>query len=110
MGCVGYFGVKWNSVAAVAPFLLLGIGVDDMFVITRAYELTDPGLSVEDRISKTMRTAGTAIFFTSITDLLAFLIGATGQFESINSFCIVSGLGVFLDFVFCCSLFLGFLT
>ena len=47
--------------------------------------------SVSDRISFMMRTSGIAITITSITDFLAFSIGASSVFISVRNFCIYTG-------------------
>ena len=64
----------------VIPFLLLGIGIDDMFVIMQCFD----NLSAEDlklsrslQIANAMKHAGVAITVTSITDFIVFAIGAT---------------------------------
>ena len=50
--------------------------VDDMFVLLRAYELTSTSLPIPERIALTMQRGGISILFTSITDLIAFCVGA----------------------------------
>ena len=57
-----------------------GIGVDDMFVIVQAWEMTKAqteDLPMPERIGKMMKNAGVSITVTSLTDILAFGIGAT---------------------------------
>ena len=54
--------------------------VDDMYVVLRAYDLSDPKLSVSHRIGHSMQHAGVSILFTSITDLIAFLLGSVSPF------------------------------
>ena len=105
----GLVGIKFNSVVSISPFLLVGLGcmwfiifyillsilceleiklffglffiysVDDMFVILRAYELTSPLLTIQERIKLTMERGGVSIMFTSITDLVAFCVGSTSS-------------------------------
>ena len=41
---------------------------------------------------------------------MAFLIGATSRFGSVKAFCIYCGVGIFLDFLFQCTFFLGFMV
>ena len=61
----------------VYPFL----GIDDMFVIMQSLEnVESPSLSstnVVNVISKTLGRSGVAITVTSLTDVLAFGIGAS---------------------------------
>ena len=46
-------------------------------MLLRAYELTSPEMTIPERIALTMERGGVSIMFTSITDLVAFLIGST---------------------------------
>jgi len=106
----GIFGIKFNSVCSVAPFLLVGLGLDDMFVLLRSYELTSPALSVAERVAETMERGGVSILFTTITDIVAFGIGASSTFGAVSSFCAYCLFGVLLDFFFQVTFFMGFLV
>lgn len=46
MGLSFYLGQRVTGVHNILPFLLIGIGVDDMFVIVNAVDQTDMRLSV----------------------------------------------------------------
>ena len=96
--CCG-IGVDINPISQVVPFLLLGVGVDDMFVIVRTLERIPNHLSTPDRIEQTFRKCGGAIAVTSFTDGLAFLVGATIKFPAMRCFCINAGVGVLLLFI-----------
>ena len=64
----------------IIPFLLLGIGVDNMFVIVQALENLNgrqTRLPVPERIGLAMKHAGVSITVTSITNMSVFLIGST---------------------------------
>ena len=77
---LGFFlQIPFNDMCPVIPFLLLGIGVDDMFVIVQCLDNLDhvPGESAEERVGKAMRHAGVSILVTSFTDALTFFIGST---------------------------------
>lgn len=47
--------------------------------------------TIEDRIGETLRTSGVAITITSMTDLLAFCVGASSVFPGITIFCLYTG-------------------
>ena len=60
--------------------LCAGIGVDDMFVIVQALECLDSSekaLPIPERIATALKHAGVSITVTSLTDILAFGVGAT---------------------------------
>ena len=61
------------------PFLLIGIGADDMFVMCNAVDQTDLKKPAKDRMREALGHAGPAITITSLTNALAFAFGATGS-------------------------------
>ncbi|KAJ1465409.1 patched, partial [Baffinella frigidus] len=72
-------------VTSVLPFILLGIGVDDMFVLAGALERAKKrGGTIEDRIGSMMGSAGCSITMTSLTDALAFALGTTTSFPALR--------------------------
>ena len=75
-----YINLFMADMHPTIPFLLLGIGVDDMYVIVQALDNLSKGekeLPIPERIGKAMQHAGVSITVTSITDMAAFLIGST---------------------------------
>jgi Niemann-Pick C1 protein len=50
VGILSYFGQKMSGIHSLLPFLLIGIGVDDMFVLSSCIDNTNPDLSVKDRM------------------------------------------------------------
>ena len=71
--------------------LTSGVGVDDMFILMSGWRQTDVTKNVEERISETLRSSAISVTITSLTDLLAFCIGATSPFLSVKTFCIYTG-------------------
>ena len=73
-------GIMLTPISQIVPFLLLGIGIDDMFVIVRALELVPESAgSVPTRMKIAMRDCGGSITVTSVTDAIAFCVGANRQ-------------------------------
>jgi predicted RND superfamily exporter protein len=72
-------GMEYNQTHHVLPFIAIGIGIDDMFVIMECWH-NQPAemasLPLADRVGHTMRHAGISITVTSITDVMAFGLGA----------------------------------
>lgn len=69
----------------------IGIGADDMFQLMTEWRQTNVRDSIESRMAATMRSAAVSITITSLTDILAFCIGATSPFMSVKYFCACSG-------------------
>ena len=80
-GVAFYVGLFFSPhLHPIIPFLLLGIGVDNMFVIVQALENITIGktkLPVPERIGMAMKHAGVSITVTSITNMSVFFIGST---------------------------------
>lgn len=79
-GLCSAFGVFYGPVHSILPFLLLGIGIDDMFVIVQCWSnlnKEEMKRSLPARIGITMKHAGVSITITSVTDFAAFAVGAT---------------------------------
>ena len=80
LGLTMAVGLYYTTIHGVMAFLVLGIGIDDMFVIVQCFnnlskeEKSIP--SVAERIGLTMKHAGVAITVTSLTNVFAFGIGA----------------------------------
>ncbi|XP_033733469.1 patched domain-containing protein 3-like [Pecten maximus] len=96
-GLMGVIGVKFVSIVGTLPFLIIGIGLDDMFILMSCLADCSVKSSIEEKMKETMRTGGVAITITSITDFLAFAIGASASFLSVRNFCFYAGTTV----IFC---------
>ncbi|XP_060072048.1 patched domain-containing protein 3-like [Ylistrum balloti] len=97
LGLLSVIGIKYVEIVGIMPFLVLGIGLDDMFILMSCLADADVKSSVEERIMHTMRTGGVAITITSVTDFLAFAIGATSVFLGVQNFCLFTGTAI----IFC---------
>ena len=76
---VGYglsmlLGVPFTSLQQILPFILIGIGVDDAFVIVAAFDRTDKSKPIEDRMHTAMHRVGMSVTMTSLTDVAAFML------------------------------------
>ena len=103
-------GWKYSDFWAVLPILMLGIGVDDMFVICNAIDQTSFDLSPGERIKKGMAHAGPSITITSLTDCIAFFTGSTSSLLAIQSLCIYAGVTVVMLYVCVLTVFLPFVV
>lgn len=108
-----YMGFFFGPVHPILPFLLLGIGVDDMFVICDSLDHVTrqhSNLDIPERIARAVQTAGISITVTSFTDIIAFGIGITTKMPFLQSFCMFAAAGVLFLFIFEVTFFVGCLT
>ncbi|XP_065587487.1 patched domain-containing protein 3-like [Cyrtonyx montezumae] len=99
-GLMLYCGVPFVATVANAPFLILGVGVDDMFIMIASWEQSSRKAEKSDtksRLAETYREAALSVTITTLTDVLAFFIGTWTAFPSVRSFCLYTGTA----FVFC---------
>merc|ERR1712106_274378 len=60
-GLVMYLGQRFIGINLAAPFLMLGIGIDDTFVMLAAWRRTSVHDSVPERMGATYKEAGISI-------------------------------------------------
>lgn len=124
MGLMSLCGIAFVPTALVCPFLVVGVGVDDMFVIVNAYSLAYMVDSARDRCILSLKDTGNnviipmmmimmpllsyyvglAITITTATSLISFIIGLNTQYLSIKNFCWFCGAGEIFYFAFTDSL------
>ncbi|XP_078519527.1 patched domain-containing protein 3-like [Lissotriton helveticus] len=93
-------GVPFVITVANSPFLILGVGVDDMFIMIACWQQTKVKDSVEDRMAHTYADAAVSITITTLTTALAFYIGIMTSFQSVQSFCIYTGTAILFCYLF----------
>ena len=97
--------------AEVVPFLILAIGVDNMFLIARAErEIPESVTAIEERIGFAMKEIGPSIFTAALCESIAFFIGLLTDVPALQNFCLVAGLGVIIDFALQMTIFVGALA
>ncbi|KAK3100527.1 hypothetical protein FSP39_021363 [Pinctada imbricata] len=101
LGFASLIGLKFVSIVGAMPFLVVGIGIDDVFILMSgmADACGNPSARTNDhpisqKLYLTLKSSGIAITITSLTDFLAFGIGASSVFLSVQNFCITTGLAV----------------
>ena len=94
-------GVPFNTLHTVLPFIVVGIGVDDIFIITATYDqlertIADPA----ERLIATLRKCGLSIAYTTATDVVAFLLGSLSALPAIQQFCLYAAFTLLFNFSF----------
>jgi Niemann-Pick C1 protein len=112
VGITFYAAIPLSMISAeVVPFLILAIGVDNMFLISRA-ERSVPAnvVDMELRVAYALKEIGPSIFTAAFCEALAFFIGMLTDVPALWSFCLVAGLAVCADFILQITIFIAALT
>lgn len=94
-------------------FIIMGLGVDDIFVISscmRKISAEHRNLSLPEKIGKTLSKAGTSITITSLTDIIAFLVGGTTVLPSLKSFCVFAAFCISINYLLVVTFFVACLV
>ncbi|VDI43157.1 Hypothetical predicted protein [Mytilus galloprovincialis] len=110
LGFISAVGVLFTSIVGTMPFLILGIGVDDMFILLSGLAATSPELDTETRIGLTMKSSGIAITITSLTDVIAFCAGASSVFPAVRNFSWFTGAAILFSYLNYITFYLGCMT
>jgi len=106
----GYLNIKLNTASVqVLPFLLIGIGINDQFVMTAAYNrifsLAPIDTTAVKIIGSVLADVGPSITLTSIANICAFLVAIRMRIRLIRDFAAIAILSVAAIFF---SLLFGF--
>ncbi|KAK4935869.1 niemann-Pick type C-related protein 1, partial [Elasticomyces elasticus] len=92
-GSVGLFsalGIKVTLIIAeVIPFLVLAVGVDNIFLIVHEFErvnLSHPDQEIDIRIAKALGRMGPSILLSASTETIAFAMGAFVGMPAVKNF------------------------
>ena len=98
IGITAAFGYAYSPHHALLPFVMIGIGVDDMFVIVDSWynipELEKKKNSLQKNVGLALKHSGVAITVTSLTDFCAFSIGCVTMLPGLESFCLACAIGI----------------
>ena len=102
------FNSKISTLNFLIGFILAGVGVDDMIVVEQFHSNAKKS-GKGNVLQRTMADAGLAVFLTSLTAVVAFLVGAFVDLPAVRSFCVCSGLAFGYNFVLNVTFFPAFL-
>ena len=122
-GMGGIFDWPFSTLSLMSVFIVLGVGVDDMFVVVDAFDRAAArrewrDVAVESTVAQTndlavgafilsdaLEEVGSSILLTSLTDLLAFSVGSLIDLPAVSSFCLTAAVAVAAVFVIVTTLF-----
>lgn len=102
LGFWGYVGVTTTMLAIeVIPFLVLAVGVDNIFIMVHTYQRLDHSRypSTHDAIGEAIGQVGPSILQTASSEFACFAIGAISEMPAVKTFAMYAAIAILLDFL-----------
>jgi len=113
IGLFSYMNVKATLIIfEVIPFLVLAVGVDNIFILVQSYQRDVRGVdeTLEEQIARIVGHVGPSMLLTSSSESLAFLLGALTPMPAVKIFSLYAALAVFIDFLLQITCFVSLMT
>lgn len=84
MGIASWCQVTFVNMVGVVPYLVISIGIDDMFILVDELDREPRHFGVVRTIKEVMTRTGATITMTTLTDLVAFVVSTSSSFPAIR--------------------------
>ena len=109
-GLVIACGVPFISIVGILPFLVVSIGIDDIFIIIDEFDKMPEAMPANRKVSHTIAKVGATITMTTLTDIIVFAVGTFSSFPAIRYFCIFGVVTFSAEFLIQMTLFVALLS
>jgi Niemann-Pick C1 protein len=100
-------------IAEVIPFLVLAVGVDNIFLIVHEFErvnISHPDGPVSQRMAKALGRMGPSILLSATTETVAFALGAAVGMPAVRNFAVYAAGAVFINAILQVTMFVSVLA
>ncbi|CEF66711.1 Sterol-sensing domain and Patched family-containing protein [Strongyloides ratti] len=105
-GCLTILGFRTNSVMLIMPFLIMGIGINDSFLILHSFlKPTYNKVTPKHLLGLVFEDVGPSITITTFTNVITFAIGALTPTPEIALFCLATAVALGLAYIYSLILF-----
>ncbi|XP_053252362.1 NPC intracellular cholesterol transporter 1 isoform X1 [Podarcis raffonei] len=102
LGIFSYFGVPLTLIVIeVIPFLVLAVGVDNIFIIVQTFQRDErlQGETLDKQIGRILGDVAPSMFLSSFSETVAFLLGSLSTMPAVRTFSLFAAVAVFIDFL-----------
>ncbi|VDL83438.1 unnamed protein product [Nippostrongylus brasiliensis] len=110
VGVVSATGLAFQSIVVSTLFLLLAIGIDDVFIMLAAWHRTERELDIPQRVAQMVKVSGCSMTVTSITNIISFGNGVFSSTPVLQTFAIYSVVASMICYLYQLILFPAILT
>merc|ERR1711988_1598240 len=86
------------------------MGVDDMIIVCATWDKLSPELSGGERMSQTLSKCGVTVAMTSLTNVVAFLLGSFTVIPAVQWFCLYAAVSMTANWLVMMTAFAGALV
>lgn len=109
-GLVAICGTKFTAQVGILPFLILGVAIDDMFIILDELDRRNFNLETREIVAEVLAEVGGSVTMTTLTDLVAFAVSTSSAFPAVQYFCTYAAVGLTFSFLMIMTIFVAFLV
>ncbi|XP_076646594.1 NPC intracellular cholesterol transporter 1 homolog 1b [Halictus rubicundus] len=113
LGLFGYVGVSTTLLTIeVIPFLVLAVGVDNIFILVQTLERTPKPVdrTIPEHIGNILAEVGPSMLLTSTSECLCFLVGTLSSMPAVNTFALYASLSILINFLLQTTAFISLLS
>ncbi|XP_059609454.1 NPC intracellular cholesterol transporter 1 homolog 1b [Phlebotomus argentipes] len=102
LGIFGYAGISTTMLTIeVIPFLVLAIGVDNIFIMVHTYNRLDKReyANIPEGIGVAIGQVGPSILLTASAEIFCFGIGALSSMPAVHTFAMYAAVALLIDFI-----------
>uniref|UniRef100_A0A1I7ZA38 SSD domain-containing protein n=1 Tax=Steinernema glaseri TaxID=37863 RepID=A0A1I7ZA38_9BILA len=110
IGFLNLTGIPYCDIVGVMPFLVVAVGIDNMFLMLAAVRSTNRAHDPSIRVGECMSDAAVSMLITSLTDAFSFGVGAITSIPAVRIFCIYTCLALALTYIYQITFFAGLLS
>ena len=110
IGLLSFCGIKSTLIIVeVIPFLVLAVGVDNIFILVQAFHREkdlNERETIEDKISRVFGSIGPSLLLAALSESSCFFFGALTSMPAVRVFALNAGLALVIAFILQLTVFL----